>query len=93
MDLFKFIPGADPTVLEVGASINGATSIMWTERYSDPGEFEIVAPLSSGLLQFLPLGTIISHTNTLEAMIVENHNIKDEEDVDPIVSITGEALR
>lgn len=92
MDLFKFKPGADPTVLEQGAAINGATSISWTERYREAGEFEIVAPMSAGLVSFLPLGTIISHTNTLEAMIVENQNIKDEEDTDPIVSITGRSL-
>lgn len=92
MDLFKFTPGADPTDLIQGGAINGATSVMWTERYREPGEFEIVAPLSSGLLQFLPLGTIVSHTNTLEAMMVENHNIKDDEDIDPIVSITGRSL-
>lgn len=92
MDLFKFLPGADPTVLEQGEAINGFTSVSWTERYRDPGEFEIVAPMSSGLLQFLPLGTIISHTNTLEAMIVENMNIKDEELADPIISITGRSL-
>jgi len=92
MDLFKYHPGPDPTQLEQGDAINGAASVMWVERYREPGEFEITAPLSSGLLQFLPLGTMISHTNTLEVMIVENHNIKDEEDVDPFVSITGRSL-
>ena len=92
MDLFKYTPGADPTDLIQGQAINGATSIMWTERYREPGEFEIVAPLSSGLLQFLPLGTMISHVNTMEVMIVENQNIKDDDDVDPIVSITGRSL-
>lgn len=92
MDLFKFVPGPDPTDLRDGLPINGATSISWTERYREPGEFEIVAPVSSGLIQFLPLGTIISHTNTLSACIVENHNIKDKEDIDPVVSITGRSL-
>lgn len=92
MDLFKFIPGADPTILEQGSTVNGATSISWIERYREPGEFEIIAPMSSGLLQFLPLGTIVSHTNTLEAMIVENQNIKDDESLDPVISITGRSL-
>ena len=92
MDLFKFNPGSDPTNLEQGEAINGFTSVMWAERYREPGDFEIVAPLSSGILQQLPLGTMISHTNTLEVMMVENQNIKDEEDADPIVSITGRSL-
>jgi len=92
MDLFKFIPGADPTDLKDGESINGITSASWTERYRDAGEFEILTPLSSGLLQFLPLGTFISHTNTLDVMVVENHNIQDDEDVDPVLSITGRSI-
>lgn len=92
MDLFKFIPGADATVLEQGDPINGATSVMWAERYREPGEFEIIAPLSSGLFSFLPLGTIISHTNTLEAMIVENINIRDDKNADSVIQITGRSL-
>ena len=89
MQLFKFNPLTDPTVLESGETINGATSIMWVERYLEPGEFEIVAPLSVGMKSFLPLGTLISHTGTLEVMIVENHEIKETNAEDPVLTITG----
>lgn len=89
MQAFKFNPLTDPTVFESGETINGATSVMWVERYREPGEFEIVAPLSVGLKSFLPLGTLISHSATLEVMIVENHEITETNSEDPILTITG----
>lgn len=94
MELFKYItaPGVQPTILTEGRMINGATSVMWTERYRDPGEFQIVAPLSSGLREFLPLGTIISHVDTMEIMIVENHEITEEAAADPTLTITGRSF-
>jgi hypothetical protein len=92
MDLFKFTEVTDPTVLERGDFINNTTSIMWTERYAEPGEFEIVGQLSTGLREFLPLGTLISHVDTMEVMIVENHEIKEKTSEDPAVIVTGRTL-
>lgn len=93
MDLFKFTPTttADSTLLQNGQPILNWDSVMWVERYLNPGEFEIKAPLSTGLRDFLPLGTLISHIETLEVMIVENHEIIDEND-DPTLSVTGRSL-
>lgn len=92
MELFKFNFTTDPTVLERGEAINGAKSIMWAERYSDSGEFEITSQLSSGLREFLPLGTLISHIDTLEVMIVENHEISEDNAEDPTLTITGRSF-
>jgi hypothetical protein len=84
MDLFKFTDN-----FRNGVLINGATSKMWVERYADAGEFEIKAPLSSGLLTILPEGTKISHTQTKEVMIVEDHQITDTGVSHAQVIITG----
>lgn len=95
MELFKFNPVTDPTILERGEVINKAnrvTSVMWVERYADPGEFEIVAPLSSGLRDLLPAGTLISHTDTMEVMIVENHEISEKIDEDSTLTVTGRSF-
>lgn len=92
MNLFKFNFTTNATELENGEFINGARSVMWVERYQDAGEFEIDAPLSSGLLEFLPLGTLISHVDTMEVMIVENHQIVDEDGRDPQLIITGRSF-
>lgn len=92
MNLFKFISSTDPTVLTQGGMIQDPTSIMWAERYNTPGEFEIVAPLSSGLREFLPFGALVSHTNTYEVMFVENQEISEDANEDPTIKITGRSL-
>jgi len=92
VELFKFISATDPTILTEGSIINNAKTIMWAERYNEPGEFEITAPLSSGLLQFLPLGTLISHSDTYEVMIVENHEVSEDEGEDSTITITGRSF-
>ena len=91
MDFFKFT--ANPSTDLVNAvAFRGYDSSMWVERYRQPGEFEFVAPLSSGLRDILPKGTVISHVNTLEACVVENHVIQEAENKDPNIFITGRSL-
>lgn len=92
MDLFKFAYGVDPTDLREGEVINGATSKMWVERYSEPGEFEIISPLSANLRAFLPLGTVIGMIDSYETMIVENHEIVEDPETDPILKTTGRSF-
>ncbi len=89
MDLFKI---NQFLYMRNGEAINNWDRASWVERYRDPGEFEIAGRLSSGLREFLPLGTLISHTNTLEVMIVENHQVTEETDVDPEITITGRSF-
>ena len=92
MELFKCNSPLGQSYLTDGEAINGQTSTMWVERYQDPGEFKIEAPLSSGLRSFLPLGAVISHVDTLDAMIVEDHQIADTVDSDPTIFITGRSF-
>lgn len=92
MDLFKFNYTTDPTILERGEPINKAKTKMWVERYLEPGEFEIEAPLSTGLREFLPAGTIIGNTDSMEVMIVENHEISEKTIEDPLLTVTGRSL-
>lgn len=93
MELFKFSPvSGGTTVFERGEVINGATSKMWVERYRDFGEFEIKAPVSSNLRFTLPIGSFISHVDTTEVMIVENHEINDKSDGSPELTITGRSF-
>lgn len=92
MDFFKFDPGSDATLLQNGEIINNIERSMWVERYAEPGEFSFESKLSSGLKDFLPEGTIISHTDTLELMIVENHEIPENKEEDPSIIITGRSF-
>jgi hypothetical protein len=92
LNLFKYVTTTDPTILDQGEMFKAPKSIMWAERYRDPGEFELVDNLSSGLVDILPIGTLISHYGTLEVMIVENQEIDDSKEEDPVIKITGRSL-
>lgn len=93
MDLFKFNPGVDPSFLTNGQFLNKIKTVQWVERYRDPGEFEIVAGVSSNLRTLLPLGTMISHLDTYEVMMVENITIKEsEDDEEDQIVIRGRSL-
>jgi hypothetical protein len=92
VNLFKYVTTTDPTILDEGEMFKAPKTIMWAERYRDPGEFEITDHLSSGLNTILPIGTLISHYGTLEVMFVENHEIDDSKSEDPIIKITGRSL-
>lgn len=94
MDLFKFVPEYPVDgYLAQGQYINGINNVTWIERYREPGEFTIKGPVSSRLRTFLPLGTLISHIDTLEVMMVENHEIDEKvSDSEPEIVVTGRSL-
>lgn len=89
MDIFKFSNPTSPTKMERAEIINGLTSKMWIERYLREGEFTLTAPASSGIREKLPTGSFISHVNSTEIMIVENHEINDSQGNESIVTVTG----
>lgn len=90
MELFKY---NNPDNFLSGEAINGYDSAAWTEKYREPGTFEITGQLSSGLREALPIGTLVSHMRTTEIMIVENQQISEEIDEDPTVTISGRNLQ
>lgn len=92
MDIFKFINPAHPTRLDQGFLINGLKSKMWIERYRDPGEFEFTADVETMVHRLLPVGTLISHTESSEVMIVENHEISEDKLSPTEVKITGRSF-
>lgn len=93
MDLIKLdSKTTKQTELSSGEAINGWARATWVERYHEAGEFTIEAPLSSGLRTFLPLGSFVSHLNTRELMMVEDHQIKKPKDEDPTIVVTGRSF-
>lgn len=89
MDIFTFHNPSAGLRMEQGEIVNGITSKMWVERYAEAGEFTLVAPTSSGLREKLPIGSFISHTNTDELMIVENHEVNDQKNEESKITVTG----
>lgn len=57
-------------------TIQDFDTIIWTERYQKVGDFQLIVENEISILDKLPLGTLVSHTDTHEVMIVENHEFK-----------------
>lgn len=72
--------------------IEGYNSLIWTERFQAPGEFEIKSFDVDGLRALLPEDTLVSHLETREVMQVETHSVEmvgEGADARPEVTITG----
>lgn len=92
MDIFRFNNPEHPTKMQSGQIINGIRSKTWIERYRDASEFTLTGYIKSGIREALPVDTLISHTNTDEIMIVENHEILEKEGQEKEVQITGRSF-
>lgn len=75
-----------------GDSIAGFETLIWTERYRVAGDFKVVVENDITVLDGLPLGALISHNNTREVMIVEDHDVVRNEDKKLIITITGRSF-
>ena len=57
--------------------IENHTSLIWTRKYYEPGNFEIHAPITEQNLRLLAKGNIISKRGSSEAGVIED--IENEE--------------
>ena len=81
-----------PSNFREGALINDIKSAKWVERYQEPGEFEFRCNPYDSIRTQLALGTLVTHVDTQEVMIVEDHEINASLDSDPELIITGRSL-
>lgn len=68
------------------------TSLIWTERFLDFGEFELKTPNVNLLRTQLPLNSFVTLKDTREVMIVETHVIKTDDDGNSELTITGRSF-
>ncbi len=92
MEIFKFRNPTHPTLLEQGELINNIATKLWIERYRDFGDFELVSDVEAKVHLALPIGTLLSHTESTEVMIVENHEITETVGQPTKVKITGRSF-
>lgn len=92
MDIFRFTNPSSADKMEHGLIVDNTLSKMWVERFVEAGEFVIEATAGSGIREKLPIGSYISHTETTDIMIVENHEIVDDKRKDVVVSVTGRSF-
>jgi hypothetical protein len=88
MDFIKL----DSTTFGNGQIINDIKSAKWVERYQEPGDFEFRCNPYDSIRTQLSLGSLISHLDTREVMMVEDHEINESLDGDPELVITGRSL-
>lgn len=92
MDIFRFRNPTAPTKLEHGEIVNGIKSKTWIERYREAGEFSFLANADTGIRDSLPIGSLISHIDSTEVMMVENHEIAETRGSETEIVITGRGL-
>lgn len=88
MDVFKL----DPATFQPSTSVKNIQSVAWTERYQEAGDFQLVVEDDISIISALPLGCCISHNDTTEVMIVENHEIDRDENKKLKVTVTGRSF-
>ena len=91
MDFFIFPSTSNAFNLRSGKIVNGYTQATWIERFRDASEFTIEAPLDSDIREQMPIGSLISHTDTDEVLIVEDHRLVIDEnpDIRDKIVVTG----
>lgn len=92
MDLFRFATGYSDFRMREGQIVDGLNSVLWVERYREPGEIEVKGRLSSDIRNKLPVGCYVSHTNSDDIMIIESHEITDGSVDDPEVVVRGRSF-
>jgi len=88
MDIFTLEQSG--STYKEGKIINGLYKKLWVERYLEAGEFTLVGTPTNELREALAIGTLLSHTNTKEIMIVEDQQIEDGPS--PVFTVTGRSL-
>jgi len=75
-----------------GPTVKKFESLQWTERYLDPGDFQLTVADRIAVLNELPRGSLVSHTDTREVMRVEDHEITRDEEKGLKIVITGRSF-
>lgn len=71
--------------------IENQTSLIWTRKFYEPGEFEIHAPITDENLYLLQEGNIIGKKGSEEAGIIESIE-KEESDIKNEITVMGRFL-
>jgi hypothetical protein len=73
-------------------AIEGYSSMIFTERWPLGGDFELTTPLIGETMALLPEDTLISHLESDDVMIVEDHVIEEDELGRQVLKVTGSSL-
>jgi hypothetical protein len=74
------------------ALIEGYSSLIFTERHRTPGEFELKTVDIEETMDLLPEDTLVSHLDTDAVMMVETHEITQNEEGHDELTVRGRSL-
>lgn len=72
--------------------IENFSSLIWTERYSKYGDFQITSTDINTLINLAPKETCISLRDSSVPMIVEDHKIEKKPNSAPLLTVTGRSF-
>lgn len=75
-----------------GDVINRLKTKIWTDRYRNAGDFKVTSEDIPYIRNSLPLNSLVSHTDTDEVMIVEDHEIEEPDEGNPFITVTGRSF-
>lgn len=77
---------------DLSEMIENYETFAWTERYYTFGEFELTTYLVEDTMALLPIDGYISHSETKQVMIVEEHSIEVNETGVDVLTVTGRSV-
>lgn len=80
------------TQFQLEATVDVYDSLIWTERYNECGDFEIVVPLEDQMLQTFRLERYLQIASSNMTMIVENIQISTDAENGDKMTVSGRSL-
>lgn len=69
--------------------IEGYSSLIWTERYRNPGDFQLKTPIIADTRTDLAIGNLVSLIDTTAVFMVETHEINVNDAGEDELTVTG----
>lgn len=86
----------EATILDTNFNIVGIVddyqSMIWTERYSEAGDFELYGAVSSTIAKYCKMGYIVTIPESRRAMIIESIEIDDQTNESNKLVVSGRSL-
>lgn len=81
-----------PLIFQPEKVLDNYDSLIWTERYHGPGDFELISSNVQEAIEDLPLESYVGIRSSTVPMIVESHKIEKPKDKHARVTIKGRSF-
>lgn len=88
MDLYAL----DAATFNPDDLVEGWTSLIWTERFQEAGDFQLKTPMIAETMAAIPEDSFVAIKESQEIMVVENHSIAFNEEGVEELTTTGRSI-